>query len=105
MTFIRTDTSIDPVQMVYDLCVAARANAEQKKSRWIKRMIPISQIRKTLSVELQDFAREIVGPYFHSNTSPKKVGQSSHLVLYCISDTCGIPSRAFTNGALISVSA
>lgn len=68
----RIDKSIDPVKLVHDICEDARANPEQRKSRWIKRMIPITQIRKVLSVDLAAFAQEVLQPVFHADDGPKK---------------------------------
>ncbi|KUL90415.1 hypothetical protein ZTR_00117 [Talaromyces verruculosus] len=68
----RVDKSIDPVKLVHDICEEARANPDQRKSRWIKRMIPITQIRKVLSVDLSVFAKEVLQPVFHADDVPKK---------------------------------
>lgn len=70
---MRLDPSIDPVQLVHRLCTEAHANPESKKSRWIKRMHPVTSIRKTLSVDLEAFAKEILKPHFHSGGPPKTV--------------------------------
>lgn len=72
VSFIRFDKSIDPVQLVHELCVAANANPERKRSRWIQRMIPLSSVKKTLSVEIEEFAREILKPHFHAGGPPRK---------------------------------
>jgi len=72
LTFIRTDKSIDPVRLVHGLCAQAQECPEQKKSRWIRRMTPITSIRKTLSADLELFAKEILKPHFHSGGPPKK---------------------------------
>lgn len=74
MTFVRLDKSIDPVQLVHRLCTEAQAHSETKKSRWIKRMTPVTSIKKTLSVDLEAFAKEVLKPHFHSGGPPKKVG-------------------------------
>ncbi|KAL1885115.1 hypothetical protein Plec18167_001772 [Paecilomyces lecythidis] len=72
ISFIRLDKSIDPVDLVHSICVDARENPEKKRSRWILRLTPVTAIRKTLSVNLEDFAREILKPHFHSGGPPKK---------------------------------
>jgi hypothetical protein len=36
-------------------------------------MTPVTEVRKTLSVDLEAFAREILKPHFHSGGPPKKV--------------------------------
>lgn len=71
--FVRLDKSINPVQLVHRLCVDAQANPEKKRCRWIKRMTPVTSTRKTLSVDLEAFAREMLHPHFHSGGPPKKV--------------------------------
>ena len=73
VSFIRLDKAIDPVQLVHKLCVEAQENPEKKRSRWIRRITPITSIRKTLSVDLEAFAKEILKPHFHSGGPPKKV--------------------------------
>lgn len=73
VTFVRLDKSIDPVQLVHRLCTEAQAHPETKKSRWIKRMTPVTSIKKTLSVDLEAFAKEVLKPHFHSGGPPKKV--------------------------------
>ncbi|KAJ5727549.1 hypothetical protein N7493_005369 [Penicillium malachiteum] len=66
------DKSVDPVELVHKLCLDARANPDKKQSRFIKRLTPITMIRKTLSVDLEAFAKEILKPHFHSGGPPKK---------------------------------
>lgn len=73
VTFVRLEKSIDPVELVHRLCADAHANPESKKSRWIKRMTPVTSARKTLSVDLESFAREILKPHFHSGGPALKV--------------------------------
>lgn len=73
VTFVRMDKSINPVDLVHRLCTEAQANPEKKSSRYIKRMTPVTEVRKTLSVDLEAFAREILKPHFHSGGPPKKV--------------------------------
>ncbi|KAJ5683752.1 uncharacterized protein N7477_000097, partial [Penicillium maclennaniae] len=66
VVFLRLDKSIDPVSLVHRLCSEAQAHPDTKNSRWIKRMTPVSTLRKTLSVDLAAFAKEILKPHFHS---------------------------------------
>ncbi|KAJ5439776.1 uncharacterized protein N7458_010774 [Penicillium daleae] len=70
--FVRLEKTVDPVELVHRLCAEARANPETKKSRYVKRMTPVTEVRKTLSVDLEAFAREILKPHFHSGGPPKK---------------------------------
>ncbi|EAW09683.1 THUMP domain-containing protein [Aspergillus clavatus NRRL 1] len=72
VTFIRFDKSIDPEKLVHEVCLDAHANPETKRCRWVQRMTPVKSIRKTLSVDLEAFAKEILKPHFHSGGPPKK---------------------------------
>ncbi|KAJ5634198.1 hypothetical protein N7528_002040 [Penicillium herquei] len=72
------DKSVDPVELVHKLCADAQANPDKKQSRFIKRLTPITMIRKTLSVDLEAFAKEILKPHFHSGGPPKKVRSLSY---------------------------
>lgn len=40
-------------------------------------MTPITTVRKTLSVDLEAFAKEILRPHFHSGGPPKKVSYTA----------------------------
>ncbi|KAJ5916269.1 hypothetical protein N7504_000284 [Penicillium tannophilum] len=73
------DKSVDPVKIVHELCLDAQANKDTKKSRYIKRLTPITMVKKTLSVDLEAFAKEVLKPHFHSGGPPKK---------YAIRPTC-----------------
>ncbi|CEJ56333.1 hypothetical protein PMG11_02541 [Penicillium brasilianum] len=70
--FVRLEKTVDPVELVHRLCAEAQANPETKKSRYVKRMTPVTEVRKTLSVDLEAFACEILKPHFHSGGPPKK---------------------------------
>ncbi|EYE94622.1 THUMP domain-containing protein [Aspergillus ruber CBS 135680] len=72
VAFIKFDKSIDPVQMVHKLCLEAQAHPEKKRGRYIQRMTPMVMMKKTLSVDLEAFAKEILEPHFHSGGPPKK---------------------------------
>jgi tRNA acetyltransferase TAN1 len=72
VTFIRFDKSIDPEKLVHEVCLDAHANPEKKRCRWVQRMTPVRSIRKTLSVDIEAFAKEILKPHFHSGGPPKK---------------------------------
>ncbi|KAL2842347.1 hypothetical protein BJY01DRAFT_3933 [Aspergillus pseudoustus] len=72
LSFVRFDKSIDPEKLVHEICLDAHANPDKKRSRYIQRLTPTRSIRKTLSVDLEEFAREILKPHFHSGGPPKK---------------------------------
>lgn len=73
VVFVRFDKSVDPEKLVHQICLDAQAKPDQKRSRYIQRLIPARSIRKTLSVDVEEFAREILKPHFHSGGPSKKV--------------------------------
>lgn len=82
MVFARfNDKSVDPVKIVHELCLDAQANKDTKKSRYIKRLTPITMVKKTLSVDLEAFAKEVLKPHFHSGGPPKKVNYNPHTLI------------------------
>ena len=66
--------------MVHKLCLEAQAHPEKKRGRYIQRMTPMVMMKKTLSVDLEAFAKEILEPHFHSGGPPKKVSRASMLL-------------------------
>lgn len=93
---MRLEKSIDPVELVHRLCAEAQANPETKKSRYVKRMTPVTEVRKTLSVDLEAFAREILKPHFHSGGPPKKVSDDYYCSCVGLGTIAGrIPDPAY----------
>ncbi|WEW55198.1 hypothetical protein PRK78_000627 [Emydomyces testavorans] len=72
LLFIKVDKSIDPVDLVHRICMDAHNNPEKKRSRYIKRLTPIASMRKVLSGGVDELAREVLKPHFHSDGSSKK---------------------------------
>ncbi|KAI1914801.1 hypothetical protein LOZ58_000324 [Ophidiomyces ophidiicola] len=72
LLFIKVDKTIDPVDLVHRICMDARANPDKKRSRYVKRLTPITSTRKILSEGLEDLANEILKPHFHSDGASKK---------------------------------
>lgn len=73
MFFVKINVDIDPVEVAHRLCLDAKANPERKRSRWVKRLIPITLLRKGLGGGFEELAREVLKPHFHSGGPAKKV--------------------------------
>lgn len=69
--FIKVDKSIDPVDLVHRICMDAQKNPEKKRSRYIKRLIPITSTRKIRGGGLEDLAGEVLKPHFQDGSSKK----------------------------------
>lgn len=76
VSFIKASERLDPVQLVHSMCVDAQSNPEEKRSRWIKRMTPMTQMGKSLGPGLEDLSRRVLKPHFRSGV-PKKVSSSA----------------------------
>ncbi|EFE40759.1 hypothetical protein TRV_04532 [Trichophyton verrucosum HKI 0517] len=61
-----------PCHIVHRLCIDARAHPEQKRSRWVKRLTPITSMKKILGGGLEELARDVLRPHFHSGGPPRK---------------------------------
>jgi len=72
VSFARTGRGIDPVSLVRRICQDASDHPMQMRSRYIKRMTPITLIRKTLSGGLEQLCDVVLKPYFHSGGPSKK---------------------------------
>ena len=73
VTFIKVSNELDPVQIVHTICRDAQFNPDRRATRWIKRMTPVTRIRKILGGGLEEVAREVLEPHFHSEDASKKV--------------------------------
>lgn len=70
--FVKTGKGIDPVRLVHQICSDAFDNPNRKRSRYIKRMTPMSLIRKTLSGGLDDVCKSVLEPHFGPGQPSKK---------------------------------
>ncbi|KAJ9650204.1 hypothetical protein H2198_010478 [Neophaeococcomyces mojaviensis] len=66
VSFLRLppSSSVDPVEVVHQLCLSAAAPSAPQKSRFIKRLTPISRIGKALSQGLEKVCDEVLPDYF-----------------------------------------
>ena len=69
LSFIRLDPSINPVDLVQRICSDAYDNPARKRSRFIKRLTPMSLMCKTLSGGLQELCDRVLKPVFHDTES------------------------------------
>jgi tRNA acetyltransferase TAN1 len=75
VSFVRTSDSIDPVSLVHSICKDAQSKPDQKKSRFIKRMTPMTLMRKTMSGGLEHVCKTVLRPHFHAGGPAKKVSE------------------------------
>lgn len=75
VSFVRTSDSIDPVSLVHSICKDAQSKPDKQKSRFIKRMTPMTLMRKTMSGGLEHVCQTVLRPHFHAGGSAKKVSE------------------------------
>lgn len=63
---------MDPVSLVRQICNAANSNASRQRSRYVKRLTPISGVRKTMGNGLEQLCEVVLKPVFGDDTVPKK---------------------------------
>ncbi|EFQ98125.1 THUMP domain-containing protein [Nannizzia gypsea CBS 118893] len=72
LIFVKSSNTLNPVDIVHRLCIDARTHPERKRSRWVKRLTPITSMRKILGGGLEELARDVLKPHFHSGGPPRK---------------------------------
>jgi len=65
VSFVRLPPKLDPVSLVHGLCMDASHNdPSQPRSRYIKRLTPVSLIRKTLNNGIEALCDIVLRPHF-----------------------------------------
>lgn len=72
VSFIRTQPPLDPVNLVLQICEQAYSGSSRQRSRYVKRLTPVSCIRKTLGNGLEQLCEEVLRPVFGNSTITKK---------------------------------
>lgn len=75
VSFVRTANSIDPVSLVHTICKDAQLRPDKKRSRFIKRMTPMTLMRKTMGGGLEHVCQSVLQPHFHAGGPAKKVSK------------------------------
>lgn len=71
--FIRMSTPLDPVSIVQRICGDTYANATRPRSRYVKRLTPVSCMKNTLGNGLEQLCETVLKPVFGDGNSGKKV--------------------------------
>jgi len=72
VAFIKVAAPVDPVKLVHEVCADAQHDPEQKRSRWIQRMAPMTLMRKTMGQGLEELTEKVLKPHFHSGGPSRK---------------------------------
>jgi len=72
VSFVRLDCSLDAVSLVRRICMTAQASPHQKRTRYVKRMTPMTYMRKTLGGGLEQVCAQVLPLHFDSSDQTKK---------------------------------
>ncbi|MCJ1226339.1 hypothetical protein MMC12_002989 [Toensbergia leucococca] len=75
--FFRTREPIEPVSFVHRICSDALASSSSKRSRWIKRLTPMSRMGRATEKGLEELCNIVLASCFHQEeTMSRKVSLS-----------------------------
>ena len=100
VSFVKTGEGIDPVSLVHTICKDAHSKSDRKRSRFIKRMTPMTLMRKTMGGGLEHVCQLVLRPHFHAGGSAKKVSKKRSIlpsVSAILSDKLGRSVWIFTD--------
>ncbi|KAI9724954.1 MAG: hypothetical protein M1812_000230 [Candelaria pacifica] len=62
--FFKTRDPVEPVSFVHSLCKDASLSSKQSRSRWVKRLTPMTRMGKASENGLEEVAKAVLQPYF-----------------------------------------
>ena len=72
--FMKTQSPVEPVQFVQKICEDAMKQASQKRTRFVKRLTPMTLLGRASKEGLENVAKEVLAPHFHQQPfQPRKV--------------------------------
>nr|OQO20676.1 hypothetical protein B0A51_11224 [Rachicladosporium sp. CCFEE 5018] len=66
VVFFRTVAPVDPVGLVSRICEDAVANPQRKRTRTVKRLVPMTMMGRASAEGLEKVANEVLAPHFHT---------------------------------------
>lgn len=69
VVFIKTEAPVHPVGLVKRICEDAMKNQAQKRTRFVKRLSPMTLMGRASEEGLENVARTVLAPHFHEQPS------------------------------------
>ncbi|OQO12408.1 hypothetical protein B0A48_03050 [Cryoendolithus antarcticus] len=66
VVFFKTVTPVNPVNLVSRICEDAVANPQRKRTRTVKRLVPMTLMGRASAEGLEKVATEVLAPHFHT---------------------------------------
>ena len=77
--FFKTQAPVEPVSFVHRICSDAVQDPDRKRSRWTRRLTPMTTMGKATEKGLEEVSKAVLAPHFHAEgVAPKKVRRPSH---------------------------
>ncbi|KAI4135658.1 MAG: hypothetical protein LQ347_000468 [Umbilicaria vellea] len=70
--FFKTQQPIQPVSLVHRICSDAFESSSTKRSRWVKRLTPMTMMGKATEKGLQEVCVKVLPPSFHIEGAPSR---------------------------------
>ncbi|KAL9095534.1 MAG: hypothetical protein Q9165_002405 [Trypethelium subeluteriae] len=72
VVFFKTRAPIEPVSLVHDICSDAASASVLKRTRFVKRLSPVTLTGKATMIDLERLSKEVLAPHFHQEGVSKK---------------------------------
>ena len=81
VVFFKTAAPVDPVALVKRICQDAIDEPSRKRTRFVKRLSPMTLMDRASEEGLEKVSREVLAPHFHQQPfQAQKVSHSRHLL-------------------------
>ena len=81
VVFFKTIAPVDPVALVKRICEDAMNEPARKRTRFVKRLSPMTLMGRASEESLEKVAREVLAPHFHQQPiRPQTVSHRLHTI-------------------------
>ena len=70
--FFKTRSPVEPVSFVHAICSDAATATSRKRSRFVKRLTPMTLMGRASEKGLEELAQLVLAPAFHQPDQPAK---------------------------------
>ena len=85
VVFFKTIAPVEPVSFIKTICEDAMNASRRKRTRWAKRLSPMTLMGRASEEGLEKVATEVLAPHFHRTPfQRRKVSLADSMSLYAI---------------------
>ena len=86
VVFLKTVDPIEPVRFVKAVCEDAMNHRQRKRTRFVKRLSPMTLMGRASEEGLEKVAKEVLWPHFHQQPFQRRKVSHSSNVMACRRD-------------------